>query len=373
MMDSVGDYTSQLAQALARDPTNKVAVLTSAEAGPATTRQDIDVLPYISSCKLSEAPSILREVRRWKPDLVHLQFPSGPECDRVLPILLLLYLRWTGTPVIQTWHFIGNTFQAFRTLPFGFLSFWSVPCAVFVVDESYLEWSKSWTRFFIRHKTLRFVPNGSAIPSVELGEAERLDYRMRYAAPQKKIIAYFGFLYPGKGVEQLFEIADATDSHIVIVGGLFTEENLRVLRKEKRQKFLTYAQNINRLANSDKWSGKVTLTGFLPPHDVACVLKAADAVVLPYSDGCKPYNTCLYAAQAQGTFVLTTSHDRSGYHPDENTYYARPNDIASMKAALVQYHGRQLKRELLPDGGWGVVRDLHVDLYRTQLVARTSG
>jgi glycosyltransferase involved in cell wall biosynthesis len=373
MIDSVGDYTSRLAETLAQDPSNKIAVLTSKEASPAAAPEGIEVLPCVSSWSLSEAPLVLREIRRWNPDLVHLQFPSGRNANRLLSTAILLYLRATGVAVVQTWHFVGDTKESFRTMPLSFLSFWSVPCAVFVVNRNYLRWSEGWLGILLRHKTMRFLPNGSAIPSVELEEAERLEYRRRYAAPQKMVIAYFGFLYPGKGVEQLFEIADASKSHIVLVGGLLTREDLRLLPKAKQQEFLAYSDAIKQLANSDDWSGRVTITGFLPPHEVGAVLRAADAVVLPYSDGCKSWNTCLYAAQAQGTFVLTTSHERSGYDANENTYYARPNDVASMKAALEQYSEMRGQEGVRADGGWGLLRELHLEVYRTQLIPRAPG
>ncbi|MEK7692392.1 MAG: glycosyltransferase, partial [Bdellovibrionota bacterium] len=117
-------------------------------------------------------------------------------------------------------------------------------------------------------------------------------------------MVYFGFIYPNKGVELLFEIAVPEKHHIVLVG-YFNEAE-------------PYHKAIMERVRQGRWAGKVTVAGFLPPEEAARILAAADAVILPFLGGGGAWNTSLHGAALQGTFVLTTSGERHGYDAREN-------------------------------------------------------
>jgi glycosyltransferase involved in cell wall biosynthesis len=252
-------------------------------------------------------------------------------------------------------------------MPWRFLFLFLVPGGLFVVDETYLNWSKGPTRWLFAHKKISFLPNASAIPAISLSEREQFAVKAQFAHCGENLLAYFGLLYPGKGVERIFEIAEPTKSHVLIVGGVLREEDLAILPKAQRDPILSYVDSIRRLAESKAWSGRVTMTGFLPAHEVGRLLSAADAVVLPFSSGSRAWNTSLHAAQAQGTFVLTTSSVKRGYLVDENTYYAHPTDVDDMRRALREYVGTKLGPKPAPDHAWKHIRDLHMETYRAQI------
>jgi alpha-acetolactate decarboxylase len=177
-------------------------------------------------------------------------------------------------------------------------------------------------------------------------------------------------MFPNKGVDRLFDIVDPDSSHIVIMGGLFRESDIRVIPRSWRREMILYQESIKRLSESDRRKGKVTMTGFLPPREAAGVLAAADAVVLPFLEGKNASNTSVYAAQAQGTFVLTTSKELTGYHPDENTFYTAPLDLESMQAALKQYAGKRLGHGNAPEHAWRSIRDTQMELYRLHVLPK---
>ncbi|MGH7742559.1 MAG: glycosyltransferase, partial [Candidatus Eiseniibacteriota bacterium] len=118
---------------------------------------------------------------------------------------------------------------------------------------------------------------------------------------------------------------------------------------------------------------RVSVTGFLPAEEVSRVLAAADAAVFPFREGGGEWNTTLQGAAAQGTFVLTTSANPSGYDAAMNAYTARVDDIAEMRQALVTYAGRRASLDQIPaPASWGSIAEAHLELYADVLGRRAS-
>ncbi len=140
---------------------------------------------------------------------------------------------------------------------------------------------------------LRLIPNGPMIPRAEVDDAKRAALRERYGAPGKALLAFFGFVYEHKGIDDLFAMLDSERHHLVIVGEVKESD--------------PFQRTVLRRIHEPPLEGHVTLSGFLPAMQAAEVLAAADAVVLPYREGAGTWNTTLKAAALQGTFVLTTS------------------------------------------------------------------
>lgn len=373
MRCGVGDYTHQLALALARDPGLQVAVLTSRAAASLESPTDFVFFPIVEAWDWRELWTIFKVIRTWAPDLVHIQYPTLGYGHKRLPWLLPLCLRLAGLPVVQTWHEIYLLKLLFRFgLIFRFISKAVVPGGLVVVREDYRKRTDALLRWVFLSKTVRFIPNASAIPAVELSVAEREALRAQYARPNAHMIVYFGFIYPRKRVELLFQIVDANDSHLVIIGDSFREEDLRNFAQSTHAAQTIYYQSLRQLSETEVWKGKVTMSGFLPAHEAARVMAAADAVVLPILGGAGEWNTSVHGAQAQGTFVLTTSKQRRGYDPGENTYFACEHDLEDMRRALKQYVGKRPGDRNAIARAWQSIRESHVDLYRTQVSARTG-
>jgi glycosyltransferase involved in cell wall biosynthesis len=170
---------------------------------------------------------------------------------------------------------------------------------------------------------------------------------------------FFGFVYPDRGTELLFQIADPGQHHLVFISDLNLAD--------------VYQKSILEHAKCDPWAGNVTITGYLPAEEVAQILAAADAVVLPFKDGGGMWNTSIRAAISQGTFVLTTAQEKHGYDSNDNTYYARPDDIADMQNALRTYMGRRNKttRIGLRDD-WDSIAQAHLSLYKAVAPSRVG-
>ena len=147
-------------------------------------------------------------------------------------------------------------------------------------------------------------------------------------------------------------IGDPGRHHLLLIGELLPSD--------------PYHRQLRALADSDRWRGKVTITGFVEPDRAARLLATSDAAVFPFSDGGGIWNSSLHAAMSQGTFAVVTSREREGYAADQNIYYAAPGAIDDMRAALVQYAGkRAVENPSARNNEWSEIARAHVDLYQS--------
>lgn len=350
MKCGVGDYTAALADSLGRLNNINVAVLTGTAANPSDCPPNVELFPIIDSWKCSEFPTILNLIRRWNADIVHLQYPTQGFGVGRLPWLLPLLLRLCGIITVQTWHehipLLSHSRHLLLTIPLQ---------GLIVVRPDYLSKMPSSYRWLIGDKPIRFIPNASGIPRVSLSEGKRMTTRRRFCSDGRRLIVYFGFIYPHKGVEQLFEIANPTEDHLVIIGNLSSSD--------------PYHSEILQRSRGEPWAGHATVTGYLSREEVGTILAAADAVVLPFRTGGGTWNTSLHGAAIQGTFVLSTSCTLRGYQEEQNLYFARPDDIEGMRTALQRYAGRRMHHSATANHTeWDTISLAHLDFYKTCIV-----
>jgi glycosyltransferase involved in cell wall biosynthesis len=350
MRCGVGDYVAGLGKALAATGELDVAVLTSKLDGRADAPSfgGFEVLEPIRHWDAASLGQALAAARSWRPDVVHVQHPSQGY-DGPLPFLLGMAARWRlGKPLAATLHEpVGVNLQT--PLVAGLIR---SAGAVIVVRHNFRElvnWKAGWT---IAGVPLRFIPNATTLPQVERTAELKHRMRDRFSAGNRAIVAYFGFIYPSRGVTQLFDIADPGRHHLVIVGGKLDEA-------------AAYHDEVVALSRQDRWKDACTLAGFLPEREAAEVLAAADAIVLPFTIGGGSWNTSLHGARLQGTYVVTTSRESNGYDAGQNVYYARPNDIDEMRAAVGAHLGTRQPPRDVPT--WERVAAEHLAVYRELL------
>jgi glycosyltransferase involved in cell wall biosynthesis len=348
MRCGVGDYTGRLAKALGRHDDTSVAVLTDAAARPVPSDFDFEVFPVADGWRMTDIVRIAGVVRSWRPELVHVQYPTQGYGRKYLPWLLPAMFRIANVPIVQTWHEYHME-KVRRNLLNAVLG-----GGLVVVRPDYRATMPNWYRWLIRRKQFDFIPNASSIPQMRLSDAERFAIRSRFAPASRRLLVYFGFAHPAKRVELIFEIADPSEHHVILIGELNSKDD--------------YHQSILKRANQAPWNGRASVTGFLPPEEVGRILAAADAVVLPFRDGGGMWNTSIHAAVKQGTFVLTTARDRHGYDASSNVYYAQPDDIVDMSCALRTHIGhRKIEIDDDPTSEWEAIADAHRALYASVL------
>lgn len=352
MRCGVGDYCLQLANALAVDASVQVGVVTSTLATGAEVNDGVEVFPVINRWTILEAQRIVKVIKSWAPDVVHIQYPSQGYREGFLPWVLPLIAFIMGKKIVQTWHEGYSRRDAPRLILKAI-----VPSCLVFVRPRYVESLHPQLRWVLWRKKTEFIPNASAIPRADLDLDQLSEIKQLYAKGQKRLVAFFGFVYPHKGVDLLFEIADPASDHIVIAGPIDASS--------------IYGKEILRKASAEAWRGKVTIAGFLLPKDAASLLACADAVVLPFRTGGGEWNTSIHGAVLNGTFVITTSLVENGFSKKRNVYYANVDHVLEMKAALEKYGGRKRDRDFSFDqGGWVEIANRHYLMYKKFLAGR---
>jgi glycosyltransferase involved in cell wall biosynthesis len=352
MLCGVGDYTAALARGLAATGRHEVGVLTDERASGAPEVPGVTVLASVRRWRAPKLWKVFRRLRAWRPDLVHMQFPTtGYAGD--LPWILPAAISAARIPLVQTWHeYVLSGGDSWRDVA---PAFGRGP--IVVVRPAYYERMHPPTRRWCSPQRFVFIPNASAIPKASVDAAERAAIRARWSVGDRRLLVFFGFPYEHKGVDDLIAVADPRRDVVVIAGAI--------------QPYDPYMQSLGERVAREPLRSFVHLTGFLEDMEAARLLAAADAVVLPYRVGGGPWNTSLHAALLQGTFVLATSNERSGYDPRQNLHWARPRDLDEFRAALEKYAGvrkdDKTAEELPPT--WETVVSRHEDVYRERLGA----
>jgi len=349
MACGVGDYTSGLAKALVAHGDISVCVLTSKGASEHDIVNALQVFPIMNNWTLVELFKAVKVIWSSCSDIVHIQYPTqgykGGLLSWFIPLIALLMRK----KVVQTWHEIYSSSNDIRLLIKGVVS-----GGLVVVRPEYEKKLPTKLQWILRNKKMRFIRNASAIPNINLSKRKQAEVKRKYIKEQKRLIVFFGFIYPHKGTELLFDIADPELDQIVIAGQFGSDDK--------------YHQKILERANAKPWAGKVTITGFLSSQDIASLLAVSDAVILPFRTGGGEWNTSIHTAVLQKSFVLTTSESCIGYDEKNNVYYSEIDNIQEMKTALDAYAGkRRINNSEIDRDEWERISDDHYALYKTLL------
>jgi glycosyltransferase involved in cell wall biosynthesis len=334
----VGDYTFRLVGALEAVVGVIPGVLTSVAASGAVDRPS-NFFPVMDVWDLPSLSRVIDILRQFRPDIVHLQYPAS--FGRVfMPNFLPIVCKALGITMVQTWHEHPIYSQMINALPSDTLV---------VVDPAYPGAYCQPYRAMVRHKRSVYIPIGANIPQADLSMEERNQIRINYHSEGFRLIVYFGFAIPQKGIEYLFYAANPEVDRLVLICELDPKDS--------------YHASIIRLAESPEWRGKCCVTGYLEDQEVASLLASADAAVFPFVVGSTQRNGSVLAARLQGTFVVTTHTHFRGYIPSENTYYVVPGDAEGIRVALDSYAGIRLDGEPCV-ADWNDIATRHIELYQ---------
>ena len=339
----VGVYTALLAKSLAMQRGVSVRVLTSIRGD--VRANDLDVMFTIRGWDLKNLFPIIRDAMRWSPDIVHVQYPTQAYGENIAPWLLPLAFKCCGFSVVQTWHELMPPQRWLRLL---------IALAakhVVVVRHNFEVSLPAWFRALLSSNHVRFIPNAAQSPSVSQTEVEMHALRGRYLRDGKKLVVYFGFMYPHKGVERLFEIADPQSHHLVLAGHIDEAD--------------PYHRQLRELSAETRWRDSVTLAGYLPDDELARLIMSADAAVFPFRKGAEPWNSTVASATALGTFVIVTSTSKLGYDAENNIFYSAPDNLVAMRSALQEFSGRKIRYPIdCVASAWESIATAYIDVYR---------
>ena len=338
MKCGVGSYTKRLAVALAECEDVNVTVLTDERAKEAEKQKKVEVLSVIRGWRIAELIIILKHIKNIDPDIIHIQYPTQGYSGR-MPLLLPFFMRLLGRTCVQTWHEPLSRLGCYLSIRLNIL---------ITVKKEFMSSLPKLRQIALRKTKLVWIPAASLLPAVTLSDEDRDNIRNRYFQNVKLLLVFYGFLAPIKGVEALFEIVKKTNANLIFASDFNPVDN--------------YHRDLLTNITAMGISSRISIAGFLPDVQLASILAAADAVVLPFRDGAKDWNTSIDGALAQGTFVLTTSLTVNGYDKKKNIYFAKPGNIDEMIESLQNYAGcRTLCKPAISE--WQNIAKQHLKLY----------
>ena len=276
-------------------------------------------------------PATSWEIAGWKPDLVHIQYPSTGYGRSLAPSLLAVLER---VPVVTTLHEFA-IFRWYRRPWFALLAAGSRA----VVVSSEAERAVVARRIPGSAPRLRVIPIGSNIPAAP-------------AVPSDPDLAcHFGLVMRGKGLEAFLAFVAAVRQmepgvRFRLVGAVYEAHR-------------TYADGILEQARSLG----VELLLDRSPADVAVALRQSRYAYLPFPDGASEKRGSLLAALVNGMVVMTP-------HGEATAAWIRAATIEAGTPAMAAERLMALRRGTLapppppPPLDWPTIAHRHLALYR---------
>jgi glycosyltransferase involved in cell wall biosynthesis len=124
--------------------------------------------------------------------------------------------------------------------------------------------------------------------------------------PETPVVAYFGFLHPVKGIENLLKahrkvLEDHPQARLLLVGGA---ESLAL-----GEEAAWYWNELHALVTELGLDEAVAMTGYVPEEEVSWLLSGADLGVLPFNHGVTLKSGTLLTLLAHGLPVVATRSD----------------------------------------------------------------
>jgi len=226
--------------------------------------------------RVSDMPALVNKISGYRPDVVHVQYPTGNYGKSLVPQVLATVMR--RVPVVTTLHEFSEShvLRKGADLPFALRS----KVLVFTSEyerSHFLSWFP-----WVRKRSL-VVPIGSNIP-----------FSPRSVRRDPWSVVYFGLIRPRKGLEDFLELARlARDAgrpyRFAIVG-------------DTAARYGSYPETLEERAGDLPVEWKIGL----PPDGVSLSLAGSRFAYIPYPDGASERRGSLLAALGNGTAMITT-------------------------------------------------------------------
>jgi glycosyltransferase involved in cell wall biosynthesis len=188
----------------------------------------------------------------------------------------------------------------------------------------------------------------------------RLRARQRLGADNSTcLLAYFGFVYPNKGVETLLDalsllVRAGRPVRLVMAGGGRAKADMGGPALTPYEATLAARAQALGVAGHMVWAD-----GYAAGADtVAQDLLAADLAVLPFDDGAELRRSSIAVVAEMGLPLVTTTptHDEPAFQHGHNVWLCPPGDAAALDAAVSQVIDDPMLRARLHAGSLDLAR-----------------
>ena len=307
----VGDYTSMIAKALA-NLENEVSVITSKKAN--NEAKDVHIYNIIDKFNYKSIDKIIHKLKEINPDVVNIQYPSHGFYNRKITSILLpieIKRKLKNVKLVETVHEYPK--YSWKGKCVYWINYKIMDKTIFV-EENYKELIKKDFKKVYKKMNISCIPIGANISKSKLSENEKEKLKEKLGLENKKIISYFGFARPSKGIENLFKAVSLID-----------DENVKLLYIGDLKENNDYQKKLLYLMDELKIKDNVIMTGYVPKSEkVADYLYISDICVLPFTEGVRSrYSSFLAACNQQIKIITTAMNDKLD---EEGIYYIKPND-----------------------------------------------
>ncbi len=153
------------------------------------------------------------------------------------------------------------------------------------------------------------------------------------------VLSFYGYVYPGKGLEVLFEsvktLVQGGQSVKLIVVGDAPEQY--VLEREGKPNYL---EDLKSLASSMEISDRVIWSQYAPYGSLepSTKLRLSDICVFPFLSGINLHNSSFWFAAAHGMPIVATqsSSTEAQFRDHENVLFCAPGDAQDLAEKIAQ-------------------------------------
>jgi glycosyltransferase involved in cell wall biosynthesis len=379
MRSGGGEYAFRLCQRLSEAGLNVHALVSKGV--EVSIIPNLSIYPIMHRWGWSELPRLLRLIRRVRPDVVNIHFTGEiyhhqPMITFLPSILRRLFVDISVVTLIEyptgsNLDLVSSTARLIRKgisilvgrncVDWGYGTLLRDSQRVIVLSEQHRQILENHL-LNISQKTIVVPPPPLLNISTEEHSIARQRGRELLAVRAEEfLVVYYGFLYPGKGIETLLEAIRLVNQQgkpivLALIGG----SNEVILRSMKRT---GYVHELEALCVRLGIQDEVRFTGYYPSesdHGSLC-LKAADLCALPFDEGVMLNRSSVAAAAVHGLPIVTTKGPtlESPFIDRKNVFLCSPRDPRSLADAILLLFSDAQLRERLRTGTLELARDCY--------------
>jgi glycosyltransferase involved in cell wall biosynthesis len=364
----IGDFTANMVSRLAEIPDLKICVISrfrekdslpdSLHHGPS-----LKFLPVIKGFGQGLFKETARVIEADKIDTLWIQY-NRALYDARIGINLLpgrLKRKFSELKIIATIHDVPLPVAQLDPIFYLTSMFFLKHCDRLIFTTAF-DRVKLLPRIFGSGRNSHVIPIGSNIMPDD--DALNKDFRAQLGIkPGEKLVLYFGMLRPDKSLLSLVKAVDILQAesqriHLVLAG---------------RDLGVNYSRYLEARINKEVRREYMHLLKNLPAADVSRLLRQADLIVLPYSDGVSEKRTTFAAALIHGSTIVTTRGKATPPRLYSNPLVIlsrslRAHSLASAIEEGLVYSAkgsgaRAMRSELCEFFDWDRIRDEYLEVF----------
>jgi len=336
----VGSYAYKISKYFAKK--HEVSVICNSEVEHSFHESEsFRLYNILENFTLSDYLKIKRLIGEIIPDIINIHYHGNDFMRRVTPAFFPFTIKrfFPNIPIVSTMH----NFQRPHSLPnISMRSFLEFSDRIIVTNEEELH--KMEERFPGFYNKTSLIPVSAGI-EWNGKKHEFSSITLEKIPKGSKIISFFGFINPEKGVDTLidaFEKVHEKDSkvHLLMIGDIHTDKS-----GELHEYYKSIINRIRR-KNLDDF---ISFTGFCNDFEASNYMLLSDLMVFPFKKGLTSKRSSFLSALSHEKPIISTNSKflPDGIKNNENCIIVEPGDALSLGDAILKIlYNESLKNTL---------------------------